>query len=126
MTTYRGLGNLSAPLKQRIELSVRKVVLEVFTGVVMKSPVRTGRFRGAWVVDNNPLAPALLDRFDETGSETIRAAVRRLRAMPFNGQPTYIVNPLPYAQRLEHGWSSQAPVGMVRLTLTEIASRYGA
>lgn len=132
MTTYRGLGNLSAPLKERAKVSVRKIMLEVFTGVVMKSPVDTGRFRGAWVVSGRPYSPSDLDRFDKMGSETIREAVAKIRAMPFPGHPTYIINPLPYAQVLEYGredgspGSMQAPQGMVRITLAEIASRYGA
>lgn len=35
--------------------------------------------------------------------------------------PTYIelVNPQPYAERLENGWSQQAPLGMLRITVEE-------
>jgi hypothetical protein len=32
----------------------------------------------------------------------------------------YIQNNLPYAQRLEDGWSKQAPAGMVALSLAEL------
>jgi hypothetical protein len=42
-----------------------------------------------------------------------------------------IYNPQPYAQRVEYGWSTQAPQGMLRLTVAEYsqilndeASRY--
>jgi hypothetical protein len=31
----------------------------------------------------------------------------------------YITNNLPYAERLEYGWSGQAPSGMIRLSLAE-------
>lgn len=32
------------------------------------------------------------------------------------GKVFYLVNPLPYAQRIEDGWSRQAPQGLVALT----------
>lgn len=35
------------------------------------------------------------------------------------GDVVYLTNSLPYAQRLEHGWSKQAPRGMVRLSAIE-------
>lgn len=35
------------------------------------------------------------------------------------GHLHYLVNNLPYAQRLEEGWSSQAPSGMVAITVVE-------
>jgi hypothetical protein len=37
------------------------------------------------------------------------------------GKVHYITNNLPYAWRLEHGHSKQAPAGMVGLTVVEFA-----
>ncbi len=34
-----------------------------------------------------------------------------------SGRVTYFQNPTPYARRIEYGWSSQAPQGMVRLSV---------
>jgi hypothetical protein len=33
------------------------------------------------------------------------------------GEIIYLTNSLPYARRLEYGWSKQAPAGMVRITV---------
>ena len=33
------------------------------------------------------------------------------------GQTIYMVNNLPYARRLEYGWSKQSPSGVVRITV---------
>ena len=38
---------------------------------------------------------------------------------------TIWINNLPYAQRLEDGWSTQAPRGLVRITSAEIAAAIG-
>lgn len=35
------------------------------------------------------------------------------------GKLAYIANPLPYARRVEYGWSTQAPQGMVRISVAE-------
>jgi len=37
----------------------------------------------------------------------------------------FIVNGLPYINRLENGWSQQAPNGMVAITLAELPARAG-
>ena len=36
-----------------------------------------------------------------------------------SGFTFYMTNNLPYGERLEYGWSSKAPSGMVRITLAE-------
>jgi len=38
------------------------------------------------------------------------------------GNPLYLTNPLPYAVAVENGWSSQAPVGMLRVNLAQTQS----
>lgn len=38
------------------------------------------------------------------------------------GHRHFIQNNLPYARRLENGWSKQAPIGMVAITLVEFQS----
>lgn len=39
-----------------------------------------------------------------------------------NKQSAAIYNPQPYAQRVEDGWSTQAPQGMLRITVAEFVS----
>ncbi|WP_342049878.1 MULTISPECIES: HK97 gp10 family phage protein [unclassified Cupriavidus] len=103
--------------KDNQEIVVRKVGLDLMTSLVLKSPVDTGRFRGNWQVQYN-LAPSTVPTLDKSGGPTIAAANGALQTVVI-GQTFYLVNHLPYAQRLEYGWSKQAPAGMVRLTLSE-------
>jgi hypothetical protein len=49
-----------------------------------------------------------------------------VNAIPLSGQKIFLTNALPYAIRLENGWSkTQAPQGMVKLSLAEITAKYG-
>ncbi len=69
-----------------------------------------GRFRANWVVSQGAI-----DR--TTSEETSRAKSdgEAQKALTLElGGVIYLTNSLPYAQRLEHGWSKQAPTGMVR------------
>lgn len=75
-----------------------------------------GRFRGNWQFSIDTPAEGVLDQIDVSGSVSIavlKAQVQSLTA----GQTAYIVNNLPYSIPLEYGHSTQAPGGMVRITL---------
>ncbi len=75
-----------------------------------------GRFRGNWQFSIDPPAGGELDRIDRSGDETIAQLEAQVAALTI-GQTAYIVNNLIYAIPLEYGHSSQAPAGMVRVTL---------
>ena len=75
-----------------------------------------GRFRGNGQFSIDSPATEDLDRIDPSGSEAIAALISQVQALTI-GQTAYIVNNLPYAIPLEYGHSTQAPAGMVRVTL---------
>ncbi|CAB5643801.1 hypothetical protein [Pseudomonas asiatica] len=75
-----------------------------------------GRFRGNWQFSIDSPATEALDRIDASGSVTIAELMAQVQALTI-GQTAYIVNNLSYAIPLEYGHSTQAPAGMVRVTL---------
>lgn len=75
-----------------------------------------GRFRGNWQFSIDSPATEELDRIDPSGNEAITALLTQVQSLTI-GQTAYIVNNLPYAIPLEYGHSTQAPGGMVRVTL---------
>ncbi|MGN8259512.1 hypothetical protein ACLEJW_09280 [Pseudomonas sp. SMSB3] len=75
-----------------------------------------GRFRGNWQFSIDSPATGELDRIDPSGSVTIADLIAQVQALTI-GQTAYIVNNLAYAIPLEYGHSTQAPNGMVRVTL---------
>lgn len=96
---------------------VRKVCIGLSNSVIQKSPVDTGRFRGNWFTGYS-MPTEVTDRTDISGGGSIAAATST--ALKLNmGDTFYLVNNLPYAQRLEYGYSTQSPSGMVRVSVTE-------
>lgn len=106
--------------KGNANIVVRKLGIEMTKRIIQRSPVDTGRFRGNWVVSIN--APAVnLDASvtDPTGETTLARETAKLATFEV-GPSIFITNSLPYAKRLEYGWSKQAPTGMVHITVLEM------
>lgn len=79
-----------------------------------------GRFRGNWQIGFDAAPEGETDRIDKSGAETLAAGsavLAQFRAA--NNSSIYFVNNVPYAVRLEFGYSTQAPRGMVRITAQE-------
>lgn len=104
--------------KDRADLVVRKVALDVGSRVVLRSPVDTGRFRANWQYGVGAPVVKITETFDKSGQETI-ARIGTLAATARLGDVIYLSNSLPYALKLEGGSSKQAPGGMVGLTVLE-------
>lgn len=115
------------------EIVVRKVATDVLTGIVMKTPVGNptlwkskppagyvgGRARASWGVGLNRIdADATTTIVDKDGRKTIVQGAAKLAAYQPDDD-VYIFSRLPYIERLEYGWSGQAPAGMVRITVVE-------
>lgn len=127
------LGSLGASAIANIDRLVRKVAIDLLKSVVYKSPVGDatlwqspppagyvgGRFRGNWQLGINNQPSGDLTAIDASGGNTINAGMANIPTTNAAGNIYYITNNLPYAQRLENGWSSQAPAGIVSLTIAE-------
>lgn len=83
-----------------------------------------GRFRGNWQVTFDRPAVGAIDRVDKAGTATL-AAGREVLAHYDSGEygSIWFTNNVPYAQRLEYGWSKQAPAGIVRVVAAQINSK---
>lgn len=119
--------------KGNSEQVVRKVGTDMLARIVDRSPVGNpdlwesppppgyvgGRFRGNWQVTFGAQAVSETGRIDKSGGETLRAGQAVLAAYHSGVNSIWLTNTVPYAMRLEYGWSSQAPGGMVRVTSAE-------
>ena len=116
--------------ESRADIAVKLVVAKVAESVIEMSPVGDGsywkspppkgylggRFRGNWDYGFNAAPKQQFDVVDKTGAMSMGRVLMGLSAAPTAGIH-YIANNLPYAERLENGWSRQAPVGMVGVTI---------
>jgi len=113
--------------QDKLTLAVRKISLEMFSRVILRSPVDTGRFRANWQVAIGSVPTGTLESSDKAGTITVGKAQSAALGVQV-GQTIALVNNLPYAQRLENGSSKQAPGGMVALTVQDfhvIAQKIG-
>jgi len=122
--------NLIATQLKRLE---RAVVIGAGEEVVMRSPVGDpstwspntpvpegyvgGRFRANWQYGRTTRPTGDLPDIDASGTASKLRIMGGASSMAIAGNVHYITNNLHYAQKLENGWSMQAPQGMVALTV---------
>jgi hypothetical protein len=104
------------------EKVVRGTLLGLTNRIVKRSPVDTGRFRNNWQASTGTPATGRVQGTDKTGNKAVDAARTQVNKLEM-GQDFYLSNNLPYAHRLEFGWSKQAPSGMLRLSIAELQQR---
>lgn len=117
---------------RRTDLLVRKVIIDMGSRIVYRTPVGNpslwqsnppegyvgGRARANWQYGNGSMPEGALDLIDSNGNPTLAAITAGVRSFEA-ASVHWVVNNLPYIERLENGWSTQAPQGMVGLTVVE-------
>ena len=113
--------------ERKMDLAFRKITLEMFSRVILNTPVDSGRARANWQVAIGSVPEGVLELEDKSGTATVSAASAAAADLG-TGDVIYLVNNLPYIQKLENGYSGQAPAGMVGLTVQQfqqIAAQVG-
>jgi len=110
-------------VEAELSQTVRKAAFFVLRSLIVSSPVDTGRFKGNWQVGIGEKVTGVTERLDKGGAVTLQAglSVIKSKAVIHN---LWISNNLPYAERIENGWSTQAPSGVVALAMRK-AERAG-
>ena len=104
-----------------IEQTFKDVVIQIGETLINLTPVDTGRAKGSWVLTIGTPSTVSPERYDKEGAETIAALVAEANKLE-PGQVAWIVSALPYSIPLEYGHSTQAPTGMVRITVAQFQS----
>jgi len=105
--------------EKAVDQTVRAVTFALFSEVIDRSPVDTGRLKGNWQVSIGTPVSGTLTVTDKDGGTT---KTRMAGGIGGWGSVTYMANNLPYANRIEYdGWShTKAPAGMVRVSLARV------
>lgn len=113
------IDQVDAILRARLTAVVRGVASEVLERLVIRTPVKTGLARTNWFVRVGAPAVTSTTQAEPSGQLAISRGQEEIAQAPL-GQPIHLSNHLPYIGRLEEGWSSQAPHGMLALTTAEV------
>ena len=100
------LGNAIANINDINDTVWRKSVAQAFNEVVQGTPVDKGIARASWLMGNT--------NSGAIGSKILN--VSPLEVPEIGGSVTLFSN-LPYIERLEDGYSLQAPTGMVKIAV---------
>jgi len=119
-------GSFSADISKFIthaganmDQAVRMTVVLASQGVIMNTPVDTGRLRANWQFGQS-IPHGELSGLDTAGAATIAKIAGQVTSLRAGGE-CWIVNNLPYAGKIEYGYSTvKAPQGMVRITLMNL------
>ena len=117
MSFTLGIKNFVEKAKKNPETVARQVSFKLFSAVIKASPVDTGRFRMNWQTAGAVAPSGIIDGTDKGGAGAIGDAASYIFAASDWNEFT-LTNNLPYAERLEYGWSNQAPQGVVRVNIT--------
>lgn len=113
--TKAGKLKRSVKFAQRLTKAEREQNFNV-NGLVAGKGYVGGRFRANWHLSIDMVENVTFDEVDPDGRETIASLIAAVSDFSA-GQVAYLLNNLPYAIPLEYGHSSQAPGGMVRITV---------
>ena len=94
----------------------RGSAFSIIRQIIRRTPADTGRLRGNWQTDLNSPATSTLNRLGDSVSIAEALAVCNRAEL---SDSIYLTNNLPYALPIENGSSTQAPRGMVKVTVLE-------
>lgn len=114
------LQKMAVAIDGQISQVIRKGVLDVFKAIVKRSPVDTGAYRASHGIAN--MMPADQDEMIKgKKGQKISASVALSKGAAWTWKSgdgdIFLFNNLPYAERIENGWSEQAPQGVYRVSL---------
>ncbi|RSP90811.1 HK97 gp10 family phage protein [Acinetobacter baumannii] len=112
--------SFSLDVSKAVEGHVKHMVMDTVQSLVNLSPVDTGAYRASHIVSVGSTD------FGVREPETNPIQDAAIQAVKIKlGNLVYIQNNQPYAERLENGWSDQAPQGIYNTTFTYISQKYG-
>jgi len=119
----RALFDMGAFIKEGMMGQViRKTALDLYSRIAQRTPVDTGRARAGWFI-NTAKGEELPPENPGGKSGADSAVAQKARAFGYQGEPViYIYNNVAYIEVLENGWSKQAPMGMVAVSLHEFTT----
>lgn len=114
------ITQLGVNIEHNVDTIVRKACIAISQTVIVATPVDTGRARSNWVVGIDAprldTRPSLANGAAAT-QMAINEATEIIQTFKNSNKEIRISNNLPYIQRLNEGYSAQAPAEFVTLAI---------
>lgn len=129
------MGTFTASIKafnkktqDRIDITCMRITRELFEGIILSTPVLTGRLRNNWFAMVNGYSNKSTAYGAPVGTATLERMRQVVTRGAFANRDTFVTltNHTHYAYKIEYlGWSKyKAPQGMVRINLAYISAKY--
>lgn len=122
MTWNNAPSNFTLQLLSEADDLTKKITGDMLQQVVTRSPVDTGAYRSNHRVNVGNVDTSY--DVSDTSNGAISKGIRTIQAGGGIGKIVHISNSLPYAVRLENGWSQQAPLGVYALSFRSVVEKY--
>ena len=131
MSFSKQIGAFGKKALKKSNKVVRGTALSLFSKIVLMTPVGNasqwetkyppkgyagGRLRANWQAS---IGSPRDGEIDSTSSSKALSTITKAAAMLRGDGSIFLSNNLPYAQRVEDGWSKQAPAGMVKVNIAQ-------
>ena len=108
-------------LPEQVVIFHKKIHMQVLSAIVLKNPVDTGFARHNWQSGTEPNEEKLGEYGEEFARPDVPLNLDGLKAYAVS----YLWNNTHYITYLEDGYSDQAPVGFVELSLEQAKAMFG-
>ncbi len=126
MATYADGLSVKVELTEFTAQEIRSIGLIADQRIVQASPVDTGLFKNNWLMSIGSPSTEIVKDEDFSGSKAIEQARTVVMSYPLDSLPDlWLVNNLPYAARLNDGWSEQAPSKFVEREIAKAVASSG-
>jgi hypothetical protein len=105
---------IESKIDRTLNQGIRATLLEVSVAIIKDTPADLGTARGNWQASIGRGATGVVSVDSVRSGEAKAIAEVNQTVSVAVGDLYYLTNNLPYIERLEYGWSKQAPGGMVR------------
>lgn len=119
---YESLLSIKVESEAFINQQARATTLNLIRGLVLATPVDQGFARSNWQTsEGRPITSEITEDVNRNGSLSIAIASRATNAARSIPYPLfYARNNLPYIERLNAGWSEQAPAKFVEQVIDRV------
>ena len=121
MTFSKGINQAIVNIGRASDARIRKIALAAFRRINRASPEDRGTFRANWVASIDTIDRSVdLSKTKKDIPESITKATAVITNGAKLGTTVFISNGVPYAGKLEEGYSPQARAGVVAPAVTGI------